>query len=184
MMNRILRCALAALLWQAGAARAHDLHQSTGEAEYNPETKRLEVSLTFFASDLELALIRFSERMISLRDPIPDKADAVIQSYLKDHFVITGADGSSAAFSWVGRELEHAGSPLGDERVTLYFELALTSGLQGLELKHSALHSCFDDQMNLLSVKAGTRKMELSFTKNQATRKLDDQPDHEGARSK
>ena len=92
-MNRVRRVAVAALLMMVSAATAHDLHQSTGGAEYNPDTKRLEVSLTFFADDLELALIRFSERMISLREAETEKADAVIQAYLNQTFVLTEADG-------------------------------------------------------------------------------------------
>lgn len=175
-MNRVRRVAIVALLVMASAATAHDLHQSTGEAEYNPDTKRLEVSLTFFANDLELALIRFSERMISLRETATDKADAVIQAYLKQTFVLTGADGAKAALRWVGRELEQAASPLGEERVTLYFELALPSGLQGHTLTHSALHSCFEDQMNLLSLKAGLTKTELRFTKAEPSKPLSTEP--------
>lgn len=171
-MNRVRRVAVAALLVMVSAATAHDLHQSTGGAEYNPDTKRLEVSLTFFADDLELALIRFSERMISLREAETEKADAVIQAYLNQTFVLTEADGAKAAFSWVGRELEKAGSPLGEERVTLYFELSLPSGLQGHTLTHSALHSCFEDQMNLLSLKVAGMKMELRFTKAQPSKAL------------
>lgn len=172
-MNRMMLCgAVAASLLLAHGARAHDLHQSTGEAEFNPATNRLEVSLTFFANDLELALIRFSERMISLRDPATSKVDPLIQAYLKQVFVIQDHDGHSASLVWVGRDFEKATSPLDDERVTLYFEIVLPSGIAGQTLTHTALCSCFADQMNLLTLKRGDGKTELSFTKADTSKAL------------
>ena len=172
-MYRLIRQALtASLLLLTAVAMAHDLHQSTGEAEYDAATKKLEVSLTFFSPDLELALIRFSERQISLHDPMPARADAVIKDYLKQAFVIKASKGTPAAMTWVGREFEPAASPLDEERVTVYFEVALPSGLEGLGLTHTALHSCFADQMNLLSLRVGGMKTELRFTKANPTKTL------------
>ena len=172
-MYRLIRQALtASLLLLTSAAMAHDLHQSTGEAEYDATTKKLEVSLTFFAPDLELALIRFSERQISLHDPMPARADSVIKDYLKQAFVIKASKGTPAVMTWVGREFEPASSPLDEERVTVYFEVALPSGLERLGLTHSALHSCFADQMNLLSLRVGKMKTELSFTNANPTKPL------------
>ena len=76
---------------------AHSLHQSTAEAEYNPTTKKLEVSLTVFINDLELALVRQSEREMRI-DKTPDaEFDAQIQAYLAKTFVVTDAGLSSAA---------------------------------------------------------------------------------------
>ena len=55
------------LLWVTAEVQAHSLHQSTAEAEWNAETKKLEVSLTVFVNDLELALMR--QAFIAASDP-------------------------------------------------------------------------------------------------------------------
>jgi hypothetical protein len=153
-------------------AFGHALHQSTAEAEYNPQTKKLEVSLRVFASDLELALIRHSEQMISLDKTPAKELDPVIQAYLASVFILKTADGKPTPIEWVGKQTEPASRPGDDDAVTLFFEIPLPAGLQGYELQHTVLCECYQDQVNLLRLRDGVKQRELRFTRESVVRKL------------
>lgn len=150
---------------------AHDLHQSTAEAEYNPKTQKLEVSLTAFISDLELALIRHTERLISFDKTPAAELDAAIQSYLAKTFVVTDAAGKVVTLEWIGRELDAATAKSGDPGVTLFIEVPL-QGAGGLVLQNGVLHDLFKDQTNLLHLQGLGRKAELKFSGGQPPQKL------------
>lgn len=151
---------------------AHSLHQSTGEAEYNPKTKKLEVSLTVFINDLETALIRQSERDLRLDKTPVAEFDAQILLYLTKTFVVTDAAGKAAKIEWVGRQLDAETQKSGDPTVTLFFEIALPDGLTGLMLKHTVFCDLFKDQINLLHLRDGGLNSEISFTPERPSRKL------------
>ena len=96
--------------------------------------------------------------------------------YQKKTFVVKDNEGAPSPWIWVGRELEKPTSPTGSadgERVTVYFEIELPSGLQGCTVTSTALHECYQDQMNLISFKNGPTKTEQSFTRSTVTRPLD-----------
>ena len=148
---------------------AHSLHQSTAEAEYNPTTQKLEVSLTVFINDLELALMRQSERLISIDKTPAAEFDAHIQAYLAKTFVVTDADGKTMKLEWVGREL---GSLKNDDpAVTLFFAIPLSGGLAGSSLLHSVLCDLFQDQTNLLLLR-NTQKVEFKFVRGDSAKQL------------
>ena len=150
---------------------AHSLHQSTAEAEYNPTTKKLEVSLTVFINDLETALIRQSEREMRLDKTPAAEFDAQIQAYLAKTFVVTDASGKTAKVEWVGRELDADSAKSDEPAVTLFFEIALQDGLKDKTLKHAVFQDLFKDQINLLHLRDGSHQ-ELRFTKDEASKKL------------
>jgi hypothetical protein len=156
------------LLWTATCLHAHSLHQSTAEAEYNPTTKKLEVSLTVFINDLETALIRQCEREMRLDKTPAAEFDAQIQAYLAKTFVVTDASGKVAKIEWVGRELDAESAKSGDPTVTLFFEIALPDGLAAAKLRHAVFCEMFEDQANLLRWSA----TDLKFGASQLEQKL------------
>jgi hypothetical protein len=103
-MKRSSLITAALCLAAAGWAQAHSMHQSTAEAEYNPKTQKLEVSLTVFIDDLELALMRHSERPMSIAKTPAAEFDTQIQSYLTKTFVLTEVTGKAAGIEWVGEQ--------------------------------------------------------------------------------
>jgi len=156
---------IAALLLLAltGFLPAHSLHQSTAEAEYNAATKKLEISLTVFINDLELALIRRAEKLISLEKTPQAELDATITAYLSETFVVRDAAGKAAKIEWAGREMDDAEVKSDDPAVTLFFEIPLPQGLAGHALEHSVFCELFADQVNLLHLRAADKKTQLSF---------------------
>lgn len=158
----------------ASGLQAHPLHQSTAEAEYNAKTKKLEVSLTVFINDLELALIRHSERLMSLEKTPVEDFDAQVQSYLAKTFVVTDATGKASKIEWVGREVDAGVAKSGDPTVTLFFAVPLSGGVAEAILHHAVLCDLFKDQANLLHLRDGLRKAELQFSTPNTTKSLGD----------
>lgn len=152
---------------------AHAVHTSTAEAEYNPQTKRLEVSLTVFISDLETALIRQSERDMRMDKTPAAEFDAQVLAYLKKTFVVTDAAGKAAEMRWVGREMEKASEKSGDPAVVLFFEVEMPGGVEGATLRCAVFDDLFKDQTNLLLLKTGQRSVELRFRRGALERRLD-----------
>lgn len=166
------RLAALVLVLTASCLHAHSLHQSTAEAEYNEQTKKLEVSLTVFVNDLELALIRHSERLISLEKTPAAELDKQILSYLAKMFVVTDAAGEVSKMEWVGRQVDGDAGKEGDPTVTLYFTIPLPQGVADAALQHAVLCDLFKDQANLLHLRDGLKKTELQFTTPNTTRNL------------
>lgn len=153
--SSLILAAAAALL--APCLHAHSLHQSTAEAEFNAVTQKLEVSLTVFLSDLELAL---------QKQPSPDTTfESKIQAYLAQTFVVTDAAGHIAPLLWVGRELEADSLKSGDPALTLFFEIPLPQGLQACTLRHAVFNELFEDQVQLLSLRSGSEKSQRLFNR-------------------
>ena len=160
------------LFWTATCLHAHSLHQSTAEAEYNPKTKKLEVSLTVFINDLETALIRQCEREMRLDQTPAAEFDAQIQIYLAKTFVVTDAAGKAAKIEWVGRELDAASAKSDDPAVTLFFEIALPEGLIDTKLQHAVFCEVFKDQANLIHLRIGTKQVEIRYVPDKAAENL------------
>lgn len=160
----------------ATCLHAHSIHSSSAEAEYNPETKKLEVSLTVFVSDLELALIRQSEREMRIDKTPAAEFDAQIQVYLAKTFVVTDAAGKVAKMEWVGREMDEASAKSGDPAVVLFFEVEVPEGIGGKTVRNAVFFEVFKDQMNLLLFKSGQKRTELRFQRDANVRRLKGEP--------
>ncbi len=151
---------------------AHSVHTSTAEAEYNAKTKKLEVSLTVFVSDLELALIRQSEREMRIEKTPAAEFDAQILAYLAKTFVVTDAVGKVAKIEWVGREMDEESEKTGDPAVVLFFEVVMPEGVAGRTLRCSVFSDLFKDQINLLLLKEGQKRRELRFQRESPEHRL------------
>lgn len=151
----LLACAL---LWPGGAA-AHKYYTSLARAEYNEETKAVEVALRVFADDFELALTRRSGRKIHL-DKAGDAAAAAAFAYLRETFEVSGRDGRRVELRWVGMETQ------GDV-AWLYFEAPLPEGPSGAALRDRVLLELFRTQVNIVNFKYGGVKLDLVFRRGE-----------------
>ena len=153
--------------------QAHSIHQSTAEAEYNPKTKKLEVSLTVFINDLELAIIRQCEREMRLDKTPAAEFDAQIQAYLAKTFVVMDAAGKVAKIEWVGHRIDEETKKSGDPTVTLFFEVPLSGGLTDAKVRHAVFCELFKDQVNLMQFRGGTsQEIEFRFSSNDTIKQL------------
>lgn len=138
----------------ARSVSAHKFHTSFAEADYNAETKSLEITLRTFPDDLESAIRKRGGKRVS---PDDKKAfGAQVFAYLQETFRVRTARGQAAKLSWVGMDA-------GVDSAWLYFEAALPEGVEGAQLSQQFLCDLYDDQINLVNVKSGGRKVELRF---------------------
>lgn len=156
----------------ATCVHAHSVHTSTAEAEYNPQTKNLEVSLTVFVSDLEVALVRQCEREMKMDKTPAAEFDAQVLAYLAKIFVVTDAVGKVAKMRWVGREMDEASAKSGDSALVLFFEVEMPEGVREATVRNEVFLDVFKDQVNLLQMKKGEEKVEMIFTHEHSSKEL------------
>lgn len=149
--------ALASLAHAPRAASAHKFHTSFAEANYNAETGSLEVSLRTFPDDLAEALRRRPGGRVPPAEKDRKKAfEEGVAAYVGETFRLKTAAGEPVKLKWVGMDA-------GADSVWLYFEAALPGGVEGAELRSTFLADLYDDQVNLVNVRAGKRKASLRF---------------------
>jgi len=161
---RVLTLALAlaacavALPGAGRRASAHKFHTSFTEASYNAETRSLEVSLRTFPDDVDAAVRRRAGAQTTPpagRDRKKAFEEAVA-AYVAETFRLQTAKGEAVKLEWVGMDA-------GVDSAWLYFEARLPEGPEGLRLRNLFLFDLFDDQVNLVTVRAGERKASLRF---------------------
>lgn len=161
------------LLAFGSVSQAHTVHQSTAEVEYNEKTQKLEVSLTVFLNDLEVALIRQCECEMRIDKSPQSEFDQQALLYLQQNFVVTDGNNKTAALHWIGREIDDESAKSDEPKVTLFFEVLLPKGVGKTRLRHSVFHDMFKDQSNLLLFRNGQTKVERAFTSGAAEQSLD-----------
>ena len=149
--------ALASHSYAPRAAAAHKFHTSFAEANYNAETGALEVSLRTFPDDLAEALRRRAGGRVPGAEKDRKKAfEDAVAAYVGETFRLKTAGGEAVKIVWVGMDA-------GADSAWLYFEAALPGGVEGAQLRNTFLADLFDDQVNLVNVRAGKRKAALRF---------------------
>lgn len=157
---------------------AHSLHQSIAEAEYNAQTKKLEISLTVFINDLETALIRRAERDLRIERTPSSVFDAQIVAYLGAVLNLTDAAGHPAKLEWLGRQVDVETQKSSDPTTTLFFQFTLPKGLADAKLQHALFCELFADQVNLLLLKDGATKRSMRFISGDTAKSLQDKGGH------
>jgi len=152
------------LLAPTPSASAHRYHTSLAEADYNRQEQSLQVSLRTFADDLETILSRRAGKRISLDRK--KEAEPLLLAYLQDVFQLKGSAGESLKLSWIGMEAKV-------DSVWLYFETKLPDGTKGLQLSNRFLQDLFEDQLNVINIKEGNRKIALTFARGDSFKPIE-----------
>lgn len=143
-------------------APAHPFHVTMAEAEFNPESRKLEVSLrVYHPLDLEAALSRRAKEPVTL-DGTPG-VDEMIVDYLQEVFTIERADGAAAELEYVGKEVTL-------KTAWLYFEVELPEGPEGAAFRDRLLFEIEDDQANTIVFREGKKRASLRFDRTEDRR--------------
>ncbi len=135
-------------------ASAHKFHTSFAEADYNEPEHSLQITLRTFPDDLTTILTRRAGRPITLDDK--KQADSLTFAYLQEVFELKDARARNIKLTWVGMEASV-------DNAWLYFEAKLPDGLNGVQLRDRWLADLYEDQLNLVNLRDGERKLALTF---------------------
>lgn len=134
---------------------AHPSHVTIAQAEYNDETRSLEVALRIDPFDLEDVLSARAGERVSL-DTTAD-VDRLIAEYLAVAFVVEPDGARPVALEWVGKEVfVHT--------AWLYFEFPLPDGPEGVFVTNRLLFELQDDQVNTVNYRRGELLKSLRHT--------------------
>ena len=146
------------------AARAHPIRTSYAEADFRPETQKLEIALRIYPDDLETALTARVGHPVTLAHTPPPTFDLALLAYLRATFLLRAADGTAPELHLLGRELKDDA-----QHLWVYFYCTLPGGPSGARLAHRFLRDVFPDQLNALRL--GQKGQTLLFL-NDAEKEL------------
>jgi hypothetical protein len=147
------------------ASEAHPFHVTIAEAEFNAEAGTLEMAIRIYnPGDLEQALsLREGERVDLERT---EQVDELILEYLRDHLVITPAEGEPAPLRWVGKEVSV-------KTTWLYAEAELPDGPEGASVTNTLLFEIEKDQVNTMVFGRASDRVSLRFTRDDPTHRFE-----------
>jgi hypothetical protein len=126
----------------------HPFHVSVLEIEHNATGKSLEISCKIFTDDFETVLAKNYSTKVDLINP-PNKAamDTLVKKYILSHLSIK-ISGKAVVLNYIGFENE-------GEAAYGYFEVENIPVISKIEIANAILHDKFDDQLNIIHIKAG-----------------------------
>ena len=154
---------LLAIIAAPQQAFAHPAHLSFAEAEWNAETKRLEVALRVDPSDLEFELRQLAKRKVDL--DADREIDSLLKKFLARQFRTREVDGAWKKQIWVGKEIEV-------KYVWLYFEIPIKPVTDELEFDFRVFVDRVPRQVNTLNVKVASEVKSVNFDKQHPRRTI------------
>jgi hypothetical protein len=141
----------------------HPFHVTLTEAEWNPQSQRLECALRVDPRDLDLALSRqaeqpdFSERLTKA------ELRRAAESYLQKHIRLQRGDEASGRLHWVGTEADR-------KYRWFYFELEPPAGEGPLRMVHRVFFQVQSGQRNTVVFRSeGKKSPALVFSRSSAS---------------
>lgn len=133
----------------------HAFHTSLTEMRYNAKSKGFEVSVRVFTDDLEKVLSHDNQNKKIIVEN-NDKNDALVEQYVKKHFMLINAKNQLKAIQYIGKEKE-------GDATWIYLELPMNEALSGLRLKNDVLIDMFEDQTNIVNIFVKEEKKSFIF---------------------
>lgn len=129
----------------------HPFHVSVLEIEHNASNKSLEISCKIFTDDFETVLAKkYNTKVDLINPPLKSAMDTLVKKYILSQVSIK-VNGKPAVLNYVGFENE-------SEAAYSYFEIENITVVSKVEITNSILHDKFDDQVNIMHVKAGGKR--------------------------
>lgn len=104
------------MLTATPALAAHPFHSTSTEMEWNPESRRFEVSLQLPGLQIDEELSRLHKRHVNMETTAD--AEQLLENYIQSKFEVTGKGLDHCQIHWVGIEVDA-------RNVWAYFELEL-----------------------------------------------------------
>jgi len=132
---------------------AHEFHISKCQIKYSEDTKAVQISLHLFLDDLEEALRqKGADQLFLCTEKEHHKAEKYLFRYLQQGFKLS-VNEEPAAFEFVGKEQSED-----LQAVWCYLEIINVDSFESLEITNSLLMEVFEDQKNIVQVRAADNK--------------------------
>lgn len=151
-----------ALLFLA-SAQLHPFHISVCSINYATAESSLQITVKIFADDLEEALNQRGEPASAYIDVLnpqdPEKLDSIVSDYLAEH-VSFAVNEQVAQPKYLGFEREEL-------TLWCYLEITGISELEQVKVQNTLLLNTFEDQVNIVHIKANDVVKSMKLAKNQ-----------------
>ncbi|MEM9831458.1 MAG: DUF6702 family protein [Bacteroidota bacterium] len=141
----------------------HPFHISVTSIYHAEEENTLQITVKIFADDLEEALNQNKDQADSYIDVLnpPNRAelDSIVQDYLYQHITFT-VNEQPVTSQFLGFERE-------DLTMWCYLESTSISSLEQVKVQNTLLLNTFDDQVNIVHVRANGAVKSMKLAHNQ-----------------
>ncbi|WKN43615.1 DUF6702 family protein [Tunicatimonas pelagia] len=141
----------------------HPFHISVTSIYHATEENSLQITVKIFADDLEEALNRDNSEATAyidvLNPPNPAQLDSIVHNYLDQHLVFT-INEQLVQPQFLGFERE-------DLTMWCYLEVASVKSLEKVEVRNTLLLNTFEDQANIVHVRANGVVKSMKLAHNQ-----------------
>lgn len=125
----------------------HDYHVCITQIDHNPRTAALEITIKIFTDDIERSIVRMGGKPLHLGEPREaPQADSILHAYLQNRLTLN-VNESPREIAWVGKEVEM-------DAVLCFVEVNDVQKLCSLQITNRILTELFEDQANVVHVKA------------------------------
>ncbi|MEM8523033.1 MAG: DUF6702 family protein [Bacteroidota bacterium] len=145
---------LSSFFLPSSSAVEHDIHISKALIEYNESERSLQITLHIFLDDLEAILIEGGAptKLNLCTEKEHEQGDTLVEQYLRSKFKVA-VNGESATYNYLGKEISE------DYLATwCYVEIPNISKLESLQINSSILMDLYDDQRNIIQIKAPNKR--------------------------
>lgn len=141
----------------------HPIHVSVCDIEYDQDRKALEIVQRIFLDDLEKAIRSMEGKPdLNILKPAGGKTtDEWVKSYLKQNFKVS-VNGKETEHRYLGHEVE-------GDALYAYLEVEKVKKLNSIKVYSAILTSEYDDQVNLVHIKADGKIRSMKLTEKNKT---------------
>ena len=146
------------LILLLGSFTMHDLHMSKTDLHYKTDQESLQILVSIFIDDLELAIKNESGKKYDLLEEGPHQvSDSLIMGYINSHLEIS-IDDKYIEPVYLGKEQSED-----YEAFWCYLEIENLKTFKLLEIKNTILLKEFDDQKNATNFKIDRKSKSFEF---------------------
>jgi hypothetical protein len=125
----------------------HKYYISLCEIEFVESQQSVQITLGMFIDDIEFALNKDNDADLKIATKYEAKnIDAYFEKYLNTHFKIS-INNLESSYTYIGKEYD-------DDIVRFYLEISNVSKLTSIEVTNNSLTKYFDEQQNIIKIKA------------------------------
>ena len=130
-------------------ALLHPFHVSVSEVKYKEDQKVLQITSRIFLDDLELALRNYSgDELLNITEESSwEQVNEYLSRYTVENLKIWDEKGNLMQLNYIGAEIE-------EDVMYCYLEIEKVKKLKQYKIQNSLLHEVWDDQENIIHIRA------------------------------